>query len=205
MKLGMILIIFATYSSVSSAKFIENIKSESLTDYLSKNWKLSQTQKKYLQKGVVLANSDVTTKNNQQVFKLKALAYHSVGCQRALRKLSLLEEYHNYIGFIDRSTYQEKSKLFTLRASHTLLPFPMIIHILVDRPTQVGVYPFVFPTGMFQGLRGEFEIKEFKGRCLFYAHSLYKGKKSKIPDLVVQVFSETLSKLGGELLLRKSK
>ncbi len=174
-----------------------------LNHFINTKWKLSQTQLKYLMEGKVLTTSSVQSQNNKQSFDLKALAYHTVKCSKALRKLSLLENYKDYISFIQSSTYH--NKLFTLKADHTLLPHPMIIHIIVDRPTKAGKYPFTFPTGIFKGLKGQFEIKEFQNRCLLYAESHYNGVASRFPDLVIEIFSETLSKLGGELLMRKSK
>ena len=117
----------------------------------------------------------------------------------------MLESYKDWIGFIKYSDYNEKSHLFTLRADHPLLPFPMIIHIIVERPTKQGRYPFTFPTGIWSGLAGYFEVVEFENRCLLYAESHWKGKKTKIPGFIVEIFSETLSKIGGEVLMRKTR
>lgn len=171
--------------------------------YFSEKWDLSKTDKEYLFNQKVLALSKVTSDKKEQEFKLKAAALHPKACFKALRVVSRLEKYKDWISFITSSTYEDNRRLFTLKADHTLLPYPMIIHILVDRPTKEGVYPFVFPTGMFTGLRGEFEIKTINGKCLLYAHSYWKGKKTKIPNLVVEIFSEALSKIGGNILMRK--
>lgn len=176
---------------------------ESQEEYTNKFWKLTHTETKYLNEHKILAISKVSSKNEQQSFKLKAMAKHPKKCTKVLRRLSQLENFKDWISFIKESTYQDENKLFTLRAEHTLLPFPMIIHILVDRPTKIGKYPFTFPTGMFKGLKGHFEIKEFEGQCLFYATSFWNGKKTKIPDVGIEIFSETLTKIGGEILMRK--
>ena len=34
---------------------------------------------------------------------------------------------------------------------------------------------------------------------------LQLGKKSKIPNLVIELFSETLARIGGEILMRQSR
>jgi hypothetical protein len=117
----------------------------------------------------------------------------------------MLENYKNWIDFINYSEYQEQSHLFTLKADHPLLPYPMVIHIIVERPTKKGKYPFSFPTGLFGGLKGYFEILEFEKKCFFYAESHWEGKKTKLPGFIVEIFSETLSKVGGELLMRKTR
>ncbi len=171
--------------------------------YTNAKWKLSKTQKKYLKNGKVLADAEVETIENMQTFRLQVFAYHDKKCRKVIRKMSMFESYKEWINFINHSTYDPKTHLLTLKANHPLLPYPMIIYIITERPTKPGRYPFSFPTGLFGGLKGYFEITEFNNRCLFYAHSNWLGKKTKIPDFVVELFSETLSKLGGEMLMRK--
>jgi hypothetical protein len=180
-------------------------KEMNLNQYLKPKWQLSKTQIKYLKNDKVLAVSDVESESGMQTFDLKAAALHTKKCRKVLRKLSRLENYQEWIGFIKSSTYLQKSNLFTLKADHPLLPYPMIVHIIVERPTKKGRYPFTFPTGLFTGLEGYFEISEFNNRCFFYAESHWKGKKTKLPDFIIEIFSETLSKVGGELLMRKTK
>lgn len=179
------------------------VKADELMEYTNKVWSLTHTELKYLKENKILALSKVETKDHKQSFKLKAMAMHPKKCTKVLRRLSRLENFKDWISFIKSSTYQDENKLFTLQAEHTLLPFPMIIHIIVDRPTKVGIYPFTFPTGIFRGLTGHFEIKEINGQCVFFATSKWLGPKTKIPDLGIEVFSETLTKLGGEVLMRK--
>lgn len=181
-----------------------DLKAE-IEKYTTPKWKLSQTQKKYLLEHIVISDATVETKNEQQSFALKAMALHKKKCYRALRKLSRLEDYSNLIDFIKTSTYNDKSQLFTLHADHPLLPYPMIIHIIVKRPKKQGHYVFSFPTGMFRGLTGHFDIKQIKNKCLFYAESFWRGSPTKIPDFAIEIFSETLSQIAGKILMRKSQ
>ncbi len=175
-----------------------------LEKYLNAKWKLSKTQKKYLEQGQILADATVETIEDKQTFELKVFAYHRKQCRKVLRKISLFESYKDWISFIHYSTYQEKPNLLTFKANHPLLPYPMIIYIITERPSKKGRYPFTFPSGLFGGLKGYFEITEFNNRCLFFARSNWFGQKTKLPDLVIEIFSETLSQLGGEMLLRKT-
>lgn len=197
-----IFLIFISFlgESVANRTSIKKLEKE-----VSSIWKLSKTDYKYLQNSKVLSKSNVTDKNGQQKFNLKALALHPYPCFKALRKLSQLDQYSNWIDFIKTSHYNSKNRLFTLTADHTLLPYPMIIHIIVDKPTKTGKYPFIFPTGMFTGLKGEFVIKDFENKCLFTAYSNWEGKKGKIPNFVIELFSETLSRIGGEILIKKTR
>ena len=190
---------FLLYSTFINAQS-NNVSFE---QFIKERWPLSKTQKSYLQNGEILADSDVTTNKNTQNFKLKAMAQHKKKCSRVLRKLSMLESYDEWIDFIKSANYSEKNRLFTLTADHTLLPYPMIIHIIVDRPTKEGKYPFRFPTGIFTGLTGHFDIKQIDKKCHFFAQSQWSGKKTRLPDFVIELFSETLSKIGGAILMRK--
>jgi hypothetical protein len=117
----------------------------------------------------------------------------------------MLEKYQDWISFIKSSKYSEDRKLFTVKADHTLLPYPMIVHIITERPTKPGAYKFSFPTGMFAGLTGTYTIKDINNRCLIYAESSWEGKKTAIPNLVIELFVEGLSKTGAELLIRKTQ
>lgn len=194
------LLILPLMHSHANSKKISN-----LDIFLTSRWKLSLTNKKNLQAGEVITQSWVETKKQIQTFKFKGVALHNKNCKRALRKLSMLENYSQWISFIHSSKYNDKNKLFTILAKHTLLPYDMVVHILVDRPTKEGVYKFTFPTGMFSGLRGTFEIKEISKRCILFTKSQWTGRKTNIPDFVIELFTQTLSKLGGEVMIRKTQ
>lgn len=176
-----------------------------LDSFFKDKWKLNETSMKFIEKGEILSEAEVDDKDGQQSFTLKAVGIHPKKCSIALRKISMLEKYEDWLSFIKKSTYQEKQKLFTVRADHTLLPYPMIVHIITKRPTKVGEYDFSFPTGMFAGLKGKYIIRDYNKRCLIYANSYWKGKKTKIPNIVIEYFVEGLTKLGAELLIRKTK
>lgn len=178
---------------------------QSLDAFLDSTWSLNSTQQSYLKKGKILAITNVETIKKEQTFNAKGMAMHKKGCTKVLRKLSKLESYKDWISFFKRSDYNEKTKLFTLKADHFLLPYPMIIFIVVDRPTKPGKYNFTFPTGIFAGLKGFFEIKEINKRCILYTKSFWRGKKTKIPDLVIELFTDALAKKAGEILMRKSR
>lgn len=178
-------------------------KAESLAEYTKEVWNPSMTENEYLQKGKVLALANVTSDAKTQTFHMRAMALHKVKCSKVIRKLAQFENYADWINFIKKSKYQQDINLLTFNADHTLLPFPMIIHIIVERPSKPGKYEFEFPTGLFKGLNGYFEIKDFNKRCLFFGKSYWHGPKTKIPNMIIELFSETLSKMGGETLMRK--
>lgn len=191
----LILIVFVSINAIANER----------DKFISDRWPISKTQQKDLNNFEILADANVNTqKKDLQTFDMKVMALHKRKCRKALRVISMLENYKEWISFIIRSDYNQKSKLFTLKADHPVLPTPMIIHIIVDRPKKQGRYNFSFPTGMFTGLAGYFEIKEFNNQCHFYATSHWKGKKTKIPDFIIEIFAETLSKIGGQMLMRKS-
>lgn len=196
MKFLTTLLIFISFSVFAKTDFDE---------FIDRHWKLNSTQRQYLLDGKILSDAMVESDAINQQFFLQGMAMHTNGCSRVLRKLSVLENYKDWISFITRSEYNEESKLFTLKAEHLLLPYPMLVFIVVDRPTKPGVYPFIFPTGLFKNLAGFFEIKEVNKRCIVYTESKWSGPKTNIPNMVIEIFSEALSKKGAEILMRKSK
>lgn len=181
-----------------------NLAEANLDEFISKYWKLNSAQKTALIEGEVLSDATVNSDDINQHFFLHGMAMHKKGCRKVLRKLSVFENYKEWISFIERSDYVEKNNLLTLKADHLLLPYPMIVFIIVDRPTKPGIYPFLFPIGLFKNLSGFFEVKEINGRCIVYTESKWSGPKTKIPNLAIEVFSEALSIKGAEILMRKS-
>lgn len=212
----MYLFIFCIFSSMvfseRAALFLSSAKAApsqqsllSLENFFKGKWKLNQSSLSYLNKGQVLAEADVGSKENNQSFSLNAAGWHNKKCSIVLRKLSMLENYAQWISFVKSSEYHERGKLFTLRADHALLPYPMIVHIIMERPTKPGRYNFTFPTGIFKGLSGHYIIEEREKRCLIYATSSWSGKETGIPNLVIELFVEGLTKKAAEFLIRKTQ
>ena len=178
-------------------------KDTQLKNFYAPLWKMTDRSIEYLHEGEILADADVESEDKRQEFKMQVAALHPKPCRKILRKLAMFEKFEDWISFIRSSKYNDKNRLWTIRANHTLLPYPMLVHIIVDRPTKPGKYPFVFPTGMFTGLEGHFIIKKHKNKCAFYATSYWQGKHTNLPNFVIELFSETLTKLGGEIVFRK--
>lgn len=196
MKLLIIFLIFLfSFSALS--------KDTELKNFYAPRWELTNRSIEYLIKGEILADATVSSKDKAQEFKMQVAAVHPKPCRKVLRKLAMLEKFKDWIGFIKSSKYDEKNRLWTLKANHTLLPYPMLVHIILDRPKSTGKYPFTFPTGIFTGLKGHFIIKKYKNKCAFYATSYWKGKDTKLPNFIIELFSETLTKIGGEIVFRK--
>jgi hypothetical protein len=195
------LLIYFSLFLFSQALFAKDAE---LFKFYNNHWQITNKSIEYIKNGEILAESTVDShKRKIQSFKMNIAAMHKRSCPRVLRKLSMYENYSDWISFIKSSQFDEKNKLLTIKADHTLLPFPMIVHILVKRATTQGKYDFSFPTGMFKGLKGKFIIKQHKAGCAFYADSKWRGKDTKIPNFVIELFSETLTKMAGDILFRK--
>ncbi len=152
--------------------------------------------KKKLFKNHTILNSDVDTlKDSKQEFHFKMAALHPKSCQIALRKLSRYETFHQYIDFIENSSYDEKNKKVYFRLTSVLLPFNMVLQFKFDRISTPGLYPFEFNHGFLKGLQGNVHISQKKNRCLFYVKADWKGPDSHIPDLVFEFFTKALSKI----------
>jgi hypothetical protein len=171
--------------------------------FFNQHWKVNERMLSQMLKNEILVDAKVQSQGEQQSFTMHVAAIHKTSCVKALRKLSQFEMFSEWISFITHSTYDEKNRLWTVRADHALLPYPMLVHIIVDRPTKTGRYNFVFPTGIFTGLAGHFIIEEIHDQCSFYATSFWQGPHTKLPNFVIEIFSQTLTKIGGELIFRK--
>jgi hypothetical protein len=96
----------------------------------------SEGEREDLLKGEVISTGKVhsPTKKEQQMFLFVA-GVHPRNCTRAMRKLSLYENYKNYMDFIKSSQYDEISQKFSFTIDHTLLPFPMIVKFKIPEQT----------------------------------------------------------------------
>ncbi len=139
----------------------------------------------------------------QQMF-LFVSGIHPRNCKRAMRKLSLYENYDEYMDFIKSSHYDEKTKNFSFTIDHALLPFPMIVKFKIPRIREEGVYPFTFETGFLKDLQGKIIVQELDKYCLLSLKADWQGPESRIPNLIFGAFIQTVGKLGLERLIRVS-
>lgn len=178
-----------------------SVISEELKPFFS----ASEGQIEDLLKGEVISTGKVDTpapKTQQMMLFVSGI--HPRNCTRAMRKLSLYENYHNYMDFIKSSKYDEKTQKFSFVVDHTLLPFPMVVGFKIPRITQEGYYPFTFEDGFLKDLKGTVVVQNVGKYCLLGLKSDWKGPDTKIPDLVFSTFVQTVGKLGLEHLIRVS-
>lgn len=178
-----------------------NVISEELKPFFSP----SEGQIEDLLKGEVISTGkvDSPTPKEQQMF-LFVSGIHPRNCTRAMRKLSLYENYHNYMDFIKTSRYDEKTQKFNFSIDHPLLPFPMVVGFKIPRITKEGYYPFTFEDGFLKGLKGTVIVQETGKFCLMGLKADWRGPESRIPNLVFGTFVQTVGKLGLEHLIRVS-
>ena len=165
----------------------------------------SEGQIEELLKGEVISTSKVTspTEKEQQMF-LYVAGVHPRNCVRAMRKLSLYENYSNYMEFIKSSQYNEGAQKFSFTVDHALMPFPMVVGFKIPRITKAGHYPFTFEDGFLKGLKGTVIVHDLGKFCLMGLKTDWRGPDSKIPDLVFSTFVQTVGKMGLEHLIRVS-
>lgn len=158
-----------------------------------------------LLKGEVISIGSVDSPSSkEQQMMLFVSGIHPRNCIKAMRKLSLYENYSQYMGFIKKSSYDDKTQRIHFVIDHTLLPFPMIVGFKIPRIKGPGVYPFTFETGFLNGLEGKIIVKDIGKFCSLSLKSDWRGPKSKIPDIVLGTFVQTVGKLGLEHLIRVS-
>lgn len=183
-------------------------RSESLRPLKARMPPLDQSLKAKISDGEIFSESEVTSgtfqEKNWQELKFKIAGLHAKSCSYALRKLSLYENYSQFIDFVKLSEYDEKNELINFKLSHLLLPYDMLLTFRLPRIRMPGIYFFSFDIGILQGLRGEIHVIEEKDRCIFFTKANWKGSHTGFPNLIFEIFSETLSKLSMEKLFRIS-
>ncbi len=207
----LIIIFNLCFFTINISAFGKNIKSYSIDElnkntikeYLPSAKELSPTQIKYILDGKTIANSASNSPSeNQQNLDFYISKLHPLKCESALLKLSTYEKYKTYIGVINESKYDDKKNEVYFLLKSPLLPYNMHLKFQIPRIKEVGLYPFVFKDGIFANLRGNILALNFNDKCLIYSQASWEGTHTKIPSFVIEVFSETLSKLTMEKIFR---
>ncbi len=165
----------------------------------------SEGQIEDLLKGEVISVGSVDTprpKFQQMILFISGI--HPRNCTRAMRKLSLYENYSTYMDFIKKSAYDDKTQRLSFVIDHTLLPFPMVVGFKIERITKAGIYPFTFENGFLKGLQGKVIVTEIGKYCMLGLKTEWQGPDTGIPGLVLSTFVQTVGKLGLEHLIRVS-
>jgi len=174
---------------------------EKVKDYFP----LSSGQIEDMLEGEVISQGKVENpKEKEQQMTLFVSGVHPRNCTRAMRKLSLYENYRSYMDFIKTSQYDEKSQKFSFIIDHNLLHFAMSVKFKIPRITKEGFYPFVFEEGFLKDLKGTVIVQHVGNFCLLGLKADWRGPESKIPNLVFGTFVQTVGKLGLEHLIRVS-
>ena len=210
MRLRILLIFLSlAFNESSLAQSVMNLPTsfgQSISQELKPFFTPSEGQIEDLLKGGVISMGNVSSneKNQQKLFVVVA-GVHPRNCTRAMRKLSLYENYSKYMDFIKSSQYNEKSQKFTFTIDHTLLPYAMVVGFKIPRITKEGVYPFTFEDGFLKDLHGNIMVKEIGNYCLLGMKADWIGPKTQIPNLIFETFIQTVAKLGLEHLIRVSR
>jgi hypothetical protein len=165
----------------------------------------SEGQTEDLLKGEVISVGKVDTpKPKEQQMMLFVSGVHPRNCQRAMRKLSLYENYHQYMDFVKESRYDEKNQKISLTIDHTLLPYKMLLSFKIPRITKEGHYPFVFEDGFLKDLKGTVIVKDIGKFCSLSLKTDWRGPETRIPNIIFSSFIQTVGKVGLEHLIRVS-
>ncbi|EQC46211.1 hypothetical protein [Bacteriovorax sp. Seq25_V] len=159
---------------------------------------------KIIQDGKIYRKAVVNSDKGIQSLDYQIHGIHPNKCSSALKKLSRYEKFHEYLDIVKLSGYSDKKGEIYLFLDSSLMPFPMSLHFKIERITKPGKYQFSFDKGFLKGLLGTIEVTQTPKGCYFYANSHWKGKASKIPDSVFEIFSETIGELAMKNLFRVS-
>jgi vacuolar-type H+-ATPase subunit H len=96
---------------VLSLIFFNFSYADEVSDFFLKYWKLTPKAIKSIKNKEIISDAEVETKGDEQYFIMQGAALHNKSCTTAFRKLSRLENYHEYIEFIKKSEYKEKKSI----------------------------------------------------------------------------------------------
>jgi len=206
MKSFFILFLFSLVASAQDKMNLSVSFGEMMNKELAPFFPVAQGHLESLREGDVISVGKVDSpKDNEQQLMLFVAGIHPRNCTRAMRKLSLYENYHQYMDFIKTSQYSDSTNKFSFTIDHALLPFPMIVGFKIPRITKEGHYPFVFEEGFLKNLKGTVIVKEIGKYCLLGLKTDWRGPQTKIPSMVFGTFAQTVGKLGLEHLIRVSR
>lgn len=117
----------------------------------------------------------------------------------------MYESYKDFVSFITISEYNTEEQKIRLVFEHSLLPTTMHLNFKIPRIKKPGKYPFYFEKGMFDGLKGIIHVEKIDRKCLFLLTANWEGADSGYPDIVMEAFSQTLTRLALEKLIRISQ
>ena len=166
----------------------------------------SEGQMEEMLKGEVISTGKVNSPSDtEQEMMMFSSGIHPRNCIKAMRKLSLYENFTQYINFVKQSSYDNKTEKVTFVMDHTLLPFPMILTFKLPRITKPGHYPFTFDHGFLKSLKGTVGVADVGKYCLLTLKADWRGPETKIPNLAFEAFVQTIGKMGLEHLIRVSR
>ncbi len=200
-----IIILFSTFASAQLKMALPTSFGIPIKEELKTFFPVSSGQLEDMLKGDVISEGDVVSPSEkEQKMMLFVSGVHPRNCTRAMRKLSLYENYNQYMDFVKESSYDDKTERIRLVINHTLLPFPMVVGFKIPRIKKEGHYPFLFENGFLKDLKGTVIVKEVGKFCLLGLKTDWRGPESKIPNVIFETFVQTVGKLGLEHLIRVS-
>ncbi|MFT6070548.1 MAG: hypothetical protein ACJAT2_002681 [Bacteriovoracaceae bacterium] len=211
-----ILLILISYSAISQD--LKSSLSPANAPFNIDSAGLTPRQKKIIKDHEVYAKSTVkdyeksshllgplkTAMVKVQSLDFKLAGVHKRSCRYALKKVSLYENYKDYMGFIKNSTYNEKTSRIYLKISHTILPIDMVLNFIIPRIKKPGAYPFVFDKGFLKDLKGEIHVSPLGKECFFYVLANWEGPDTGFSNSLFEFFSKGIAVLAIENLFRVS-
>jgi hypothetical protein len=158
--------------------------------------------------GDVFSESKVQSQDKTQSLKFSIAGLHAKSCDYAMKKLSLYENYHQFLNFVKESKYNSETKELNFLLSHALLPYDMRLIFNLDRIKGPGTYPFRFDIGILKDLTGTIQLADqsIRGqkRCLIYTTANWSGPHTGFPNFIFESFSQALASYSMERLFRLS-
>ncbi len=190
-----------------SARASSQTSISSLRKYYQKKDIYSKSLVRRIKDGHVVSSATVELdqKNRWQSLEFYVTGLNDSSCRKTLRKTRQYEEFKNYFSYVKKSDYNEANKNIYLFIESKLLPVPMILDFKISRVDAPGTYPYTFEKGVLKGLQGTITVLKHGRSCMVFSDGKWKGTPTKFASTIIEIFTETLSKISLERLFRLSR
>lgn len=197
------LVSFFYLNAFAGQKLLTRDDQKALYPLLVSNWKKAKSWIDDLTESRSVSYIKVRTlKGQKQSLELKVSGVNPKSCAISLAKISRYQDYQNYLSFIEKSFYKEKSQKAFFLISHSLLPYKMSLSLRIPRIKKPGHYPFEFISGIFPYLKGKIFVARLNNKCFFFIDAHWEGSKTGINSTLLEVFLQTISEIGMNRLMR---
>ena len=151
-----------------------------------------------------ITHGQVETNQNIQQMNIHSEIWHKKKCTIVLPKISAYENFPSFMPFVSKVKYNEQKQELYMLIESAYLPIKMNMQFIIPRLENVGEYDFTFTHGFLKGLKGKITAIDLNNSCHIHMNIKRSGAPTKYSDLILELFSVTLTKIAVDKIYRHS-